>query len=465
MAINFRFAKKFAAEQILKRAMNYIEKDPENNFLKVLDLADKIAGTERHHEHIENLKKGFKNNETIREYVRKFTEIAPSYKKGLVMNFFINSGLLGIPYQYEKAEELGVDVPWTILIDPTSGCNLNCTGCWAGKYSQSDKLDFETIDRIIQEAKDLGIYFFVLSGGEPTVYPRLFDIFEKHDDCGFMMYTNGTLIDEEMADKMLEVGNVSPAISLEGWKEATDERRGEGVFDKVMATMDRLRERGIVFGVSLTATRNNVKELFSDEYIDFLIEKGATYAWAFHYVPIGREPNLDLMLTPEQRSWMAERAPELRQNKPLFLADFWNDGTFTNGCIAGGRRYFHINAKGEVEPCAFVHFAVDNIKEKSLEEVLQNSLFKEYQKRQPFNENMLMPCPIIDNPEELREMVKESGAKPTHPGADSLFDEDIANGLEDLSSRWEEKSKPIDKERKNKFSKAKSDPRKKRQSQ
>jgi MoaA/NifB/PqqE/SkfB family radical SAM enzyme len=447
MSINFRFAKKFAAEQILKRAMDYIEDDPEKNFLKVLDLADKISGTEKHHQEIQSLKKGFKNNETIREYVKRFTEIAPSYKRGLVMNFFINSGLLGIPYQHEKAEELGADVPWTILIDPTSACNLNCTGCWAGKYNKSNSLDFETIDRIIEEAKEMGIYFFVLSGGEPTVYPQLFDIFEKHQDCGFMMYTNGILIDDEMADRMLEVGNVTPAISLEGDREATDERRGEGVYDKIMATMDRLRVRGIVFGVSLTVTRNNVKDLYKEEFIDFLIEKGAIYAWSFHYIPIGRDPDLDMMLTPDQRGWMAEQVPKIRKNKPLFLADFWNDGTFTNGCIAGGRRYFHINSKGEIEPCAFVHFAVNNIKEKSLEEALQNPLFKEYQNHQPFNDNMLMPCPIIDNPDALREMVKESGAYPTHPGADNIFEEDVAEELDDLSSQWAEKSDPINKER------------------
>ncbi len=451
MGLNFRFAKKFAAEQILKKALDYIEKDPEKNFLKVLDLADKVAGTKKHHEKIQRLKENYKEGGPVREYVRKVNDLAPSYKEGLLVNFFINSGLLGIPYQYEKAEELGVDVPWTILIDPTSACNLNCTGCWAGKYNKSDSLDFDTIDRIIEEAKELGIYFFVLSGGEPTVYPRLFDIFEKHDDCGFMMYTNGTLIDDEMADKMLEVGNVTPAISLEGGKEATDQRRGEGVFDKVMAAMDRLRERGIVFGTSLTATRDNVKELFSDEFMDFLMEKGVLHTWNFHYIPIGREPNLDMMITPEQREWLAKRVPEIRQSKPIFIADFWNDGSSTNGCIAGGRRYFHINSKGEVEPCAFVHFAADNIKDKSLEEVLQNPLFKEYQKRQPFNDNMLMPCPIIDNPKELREMVKKSGAKPTHPGADNVFDEDVAEELEDLAERWRKKSEPIDRERKEKF--------------
>jgi len=184
--------------------------------------------------------------------------------------------------------------------------------------------------------------------------------------------------------------------------------------------------------------------------MDMLVDKGAMYGWSFHYIPIGREPNLDMMVTPEQRAWLAKRVPEIRKNKPIFLADFWNDGIYTNGCIAGGRRYFHINAKGEVEPCAFVHFAADNIKNKSLEEALQNPLFKEYQKRQPFNENMLKPCPIIDNPEQLREMVKESGAKPTHPGADNIFEEDVASQLDDLAERWGEISKPIDEKRKKK---------------
>ncbi len=451
MSINFKFAKKFAAEQILKRAINYIEKDPEKNFIKILNLVDKIAKTENHHQEIAAIKDKFKTSPVIRHYVKKFTEIAPSYKQGLVMNFFINSGLLGIPQQNEAAKDLGVKVPWTILLDPTSACNLNCTGCWAGKYSKSDSLNIDTIDRIITEAKELGIYFIVLSGGEPTVYPDLFEIFKRHQDVGFMMYTNGTLIDDEMADKMLEVGNVSPAISLEGFRESTDERRGKGVYDKVMAAMDRLDERGIVFGVSLTVTRQNMDELFgSDDFVDHIIDKGATYGWSFHYVPIGKEPNLEMMLTPEQREMLAYKIPEIRSNKPIFLADFWNDGTFTSGCIAGGRKYFHINAKGEVEPCAFVHFAVDNIKEKSLKEVLQNPLFKSYQKRQPFTDNLLAPCPIIDNPHELRAIVEESNAQPTHEGADTVLKGEVADFLDNLSSRWHKRSEPINEEREKK---------------
>jgi len=451
MAINFNFARKFAAEQVIKQAMNYLEKDPEKNFPKVMDLADRVARTDKHHEEIAAIKDSYQNNPAIRQFVKKLSQVAPSYKNGLIMNFFVNSALMGIPRQFELMKELDVWVPWTILIDPTSACNLSCVGCWAGKYKKSDSLDVDTINRIISEAKEMGIYFIVLSGGEPTVYPHLFEIFRENPDVGFMMYTNGTLIDDEMADKMLEVGNVTPAISLEGYKESTDARRGEGVYDKIMAAMDCLRKRGIVFGISLTVTHQNADELFqTDAFIDHLIDKGATYGWSFHYIPIGKDPNLDMMITPQQREMLAYRVPEIRVKKPFFLADFWNDGTFTDGCIAGGRRYFHINAKGDVEPCAFVHFAVDNIKNKSLKEVLQNPLFKSYQKRQPFGENLMAPCPIIDHPSALRSIVLESGAKPTHPGADTLLTGKIADYLDDLSTSWQAKSKHIYEERRKK---------------
>ena len=447
----FNFAKKFAAEKIVQKGLEYIEKDPEANFPKILNLAEKLSNTKNQDRQIEVIRKNYEKNPVIKKFLHKLDDIAPSYKEGLLINFFVNSALLGIPYQYKMADKLGFGVPWAILMDPTSACNLNCEGCWAGKYEKGDTLEFETMDRIINEAKELGIYFIIFSGGEPTVYPRLMELVEKHPDVGFMMYTNGTLIDDEMADKMLELGNITPAISLEGYREHTDARRGEGVFDKIMDTMDRLRERGIVFGVSLTATRDNVDELFKgEEFYDFLIEKGATYGWLFHYMPIGKDPNLDLMLTPKQRAYLAERVNELRSNKPLFLIDFWNDGTYAGGCIAGGRRYFHINAKGDVEPCAFVHFATDNIKDKSLKEVLDNPLFREYQKRQPFNDNSLRPCPIIDNNSALREIVKKSGAKPTHDGAENVVSPEVGEKLEDLADRWEEVSRPIHERRVNK---------------
>lgn len=447
MGINFDFAKRFAADKLIEQALKYLEKDPEANFLKLLDIGEKLVGRDNHKHVILTAKKNFRTSPILKGYVRKINDIAHSYKYGLLMNFFVNSALFGIPYQYKLAEKLGVAVPWTILIDPTSACNLNCDGCWAGKYNKSDSLDFATIDRIIIEAKELGIYFIVLSGGEPTVYPALFDIINKHDDVGFMMYTNGTLIDDNFADKMLAAGNITPAISLEGFKETTDARRGKGTFEQVMATMDRLRARGIIFGSSVTVTRNNVDELFSDQFIDLMIEKGAFYMWSFHYIPIGRTSDINLMLKPEQRYQLAKKVTDLRNTKQLFVADFWNDSTYTNGCIAGGKRYFHINAKGEAEPCAFCHFACDNIKEKSLKEILQNPLFKSYQQRQPFAENLMCPCPIIDNPQALRNMVEESGAYPTHQGAEDILEGELAQSLDQIASIWREMSQEINNER------------------
>lgn len=230
------------------------------------------------------------------------------------------------------------------------------------------------MDRILAEAKELGIYGIVLSGGEPFVYPYLLDMAQKNNDIAFMVYTNGTRIDEKVADRLQDLGNISPAVSLEGWGEDTDARRGKGTFKKIMKAMDLMKERGIIFGASITITRNNIGQITSDNFIDFLIDKGVRYIWSFHYIPIGRKPDPDLMVLPEQRVYLFG-INYLRTNKPILIVDFWNDAQLTNGCIAGGISYIHINARGDVEPCAFVHFAVDNIREKSLFEVLKTLSF------------------------------------------------------------------------------------------
>jgi len=431
----FDSVKKIAAEFALDKAINYITKDPEKNLLTLMDFIEKVAIAPDHKEAVKKLKAHFKGNPQIMEQTRRIAS-NPKMLYNLFNSWVINGTFLGRPKREKLGKELGINIPALILIDPTSACNLRCKGCWAGEYSKADRLEPELFSRIISEAKELGIHWIVLSGGEPFCYPHLLDVVAAHSDSVFMVYTNGTLIDEKVADRLAELANLSPAFSLEGWKEQTDERRGAGTFDKVVRAMDLLRERGVFFGVSVTVMRNNIYDLFNPEFIDFLVEKGATYMWSFHYIPIGRDPDVDLMITPEQRYWLLDRVRELRKTKPIFIADFWNDGEYTKGCIAGGRQYFHINAAGDVEPCAFVHFAVDNIRGKSLKEVLGNPLFRAYQKRHPFHENYLAPCPIIDAPQALREMVKECGAHPTHKGAEQVLAGDVARYLDDVSQRW-----------------------------
>ncbi len=430
-----QFIKKTASKFLLGRAIRYITKDPEKNLITIMKYLETVAIMKEHRAMVTAMKNYFIRTPEAMEQTRRVAS-NPQMLSRLINSWIIEGAFLGKPKREEASKKLGVSVPAAILIDPTSACNLRCEGCWAGEYNNADSLEPELFHRIIQEAKELGIHWIVLSGGEPFIYPKLLDVIAEHPDSFFMAYTNGTLINEEVADRLAELGNISPAFSLEGWQEETDARRGTGTFAKVTRAMDLLRERGVFFGASLTAMRHNLDELFSDAFIEFLMEKGVLYIWSFHYVPVGRDPNVELMLTPEQRSWLVHRVREIRQNKAVFIADFWNDGHYTGGCIAGGREYFHINAAGDVEPCAFVHFAVDNIKDKSLEEVLQNPFFKAYQSRVPFNENHLAPCPIIDAPHALREMVKEVDAHSTHKGAEQVLEGEVGDYLDDLSARW-----------------------------
>ncbi len=435
--LNWDYAKRYAAEKLLEQVLKYLEGDPDTNIPRLLKVMETLAYLPVHKEMVRNIRYNYENNTALRTYFnRMFTEIDRGMRHRLMCNFVVNSLLLSFQHRKQVEEKEGIHVPYTILIDPTSACNLKCTGCWAGEYSKHDELEPELLDRILQEAKELGIYAIVMSGGEPFVYPYLTDIAAKHNDMSFMIYTNGTRIDDNMVDRLQALGNIAPAFSMEGWEDATDARRGKGIFKKIISAMDRLRERGVLFGASVTITRHNVETVTSDEFIDFLIDKGVRFMWTFHYIPIGRQPDVDLMILPEQRAYLAERIPYLRTHKPLPIADFWNDGELTGGCIAGGSAYFHITARGDVEPCAFVHFAVDNIRDKSLKEVLRNPLFTEYQKRQPFSENMLLPCPIIDNPEALREIVRNTGARPTHAGADTILEGEIGSFLDRRAADW-----------------------------
>jgi len=357
----------------------------------------------------------------FRRFHRGFPTLSRQVKEKVIQNFIVKPFTVYGPRRRSYFEEVGENPPALLVISPSMKCNLHCYGCYAGDYKKGEELSLDLVNRIIKEAKEIGIFFFVISGGEPNAWPHLLEMLETHGDAMFQIYTNGTLIDDRRADDFARVGNAIPCISVEGFERETDERRGEGTFHKITDAMDRLRERGVMFGFSATATRQNNEFIVSDEFVDFYLDKGIYIGWYFNYIPIGKEPDLDLMPTPEQRDYRRRRIIELRDSKKAVLADFWNDGILTNGCMAGGHNYLHIISTGDAEPCVFCHFAADNIKEKSLKEVLQSRFFKAFRERRPYNDNLLLPCTIIDNPFILREAVKEGGAHPTHPGSDSII--------------------------------------------
>ena len=367
----------------------------------------------------------------------------PYHRKTIIKTFIINHCLVGTNKRKDFSERHGgLYPPGFFVISPSMKCNLNCYGCYAGYYDKKAELTFDEIDKVMTQAKEIGMYFCVVSGGEPLFHPRIFDIFEKHNDVIFHMYTNGSLIDEKVCQRFAEVGNVIPAISIEGYRKETDERRGVGHFDRVMKAMDLLREAKILFGFSATLTRQNTEILSSDEFIDLMIEKGCILGWYFMYVPIGRKPNLDLMPTPQQRGYQFERLTYLRACKPILLADFWNDGPVVGGCISGGRKYFHVNANGDIEPCVFCHFATHNIRTSSLEEAINSPMFRSIRSRLPVYENLLRPCTLIDRPEVSRKTIEDYGAYFTHEGAEIIYN-DLADDIDQYAKEYSKVADPL----------------------
>jgi len=376
-------------------------------------------------------------------------EVCPSCRKRILENFFVNNMVKSSKASDAFREKYGFDPPGTLVLNPSMRCNLRCYGCYTASYTKGSDMDEKLVYRILDEAKQMGIYFIVISGGEPFFNEMLFRMFEKYNDMFFQVYTNGTLLNEETVEKLCKVGNVMPCISVEGFEKETDSRRGKGTFAKIMIAMDLLKKHDALFGFSATATRENNDLIVCDEFIDFFVKKGCRVGWYFQYIPVGREPNLDLVPTPEQRIARGQKLRDARKRYPIMLADFWNDGPLIGGCIAGGRSYLNITVNGDVEACAFAHFAVDNIKDKSLTEVLQSDYFKAVRAHQPFNENLLRPCMIIDNPSVLRELVALKGVHPTCPGAETILEsfadrvDEIAEEYGKLADReWEISYKP-----------------------
>ncbi|MGB9642671.1 MAG: radical SAM protein [Candidatus Ratteibacteria bacterium] len=419
-----RKIKKYSAKQTLSGVLKILPHLSDQNALRILSVAEKISVNPAFKERVLVIEEKIRQKHPTLEIIRRLNnQLSSVPKKKLITNLFANAMFEGTAKRQEIYEKENWRPPFFFVLSPTMRCNLRCTGCYAAQYTKQDIITTEQIDRIFTEAKELGIYFVTISGGEPFYREDLLDLWQKHNDMFFLVYTNGTLIDEKMAERLRELGNIAPAISVEGFKEETEKRRGSGVYEKLLEAWQSLRKNGVLFGFSATCTRHNAEVIYSDEFIDFMIQQGALFGWYFQYIPIGRSPDTSLMATPQQRAWAREQLEHIRNTRPIILADFWNDGHLAGGCIAGGRVYFHINSHGDIEPCVFTHFTKDNIKNTTIRQALQSDLFKAIQQRQPYSKNLMCPCMIIDNPHVLREIVAQTGARPSYPGAEAIITE------------------------------------------
>lgn len=355
--------------------------------------------------------------------------------------------------------KFGFDIPSFLLLSPTKACNLRCIGCYADADDQIRSLDWDVVDKMVGEMRSLwGAQFLVISGGEPLAYrsqgKTIMDLAAAHRDVYFMFYTNGTLITPELAQQMADLGNLIPMISLEGWRERTDARRGAGVFDKAMAAMDALYDSGAIYGASLTAMHSNAEEILSEEFVDFLFkEKHISIAWLFQYLPIGRAYTLEYMVTPQQRLWMWQQSWKFVRNKRYFMADFWNHGTAVDGCLSAGGHgrggYLYIEWNGNVTPCVFVPYSPVNIKDVyarggNLNDIFCEPFFADLRrwqmqiKKDTGGSNLLNPCPIRDHNADLRQLIRKHEAEPIDSNsASALQDASYAEGMDRYDAEYQ----------------------------
>lgn len=450
-AISNRYTRKFLINNVEKRIYkDLIEKNPDDRPIKVQDDKYVLAKALLH-----SIDNAFDRGHISKECAR-----------GLIQVFLGNVFFGGFYKRREFIEKHGFKPPMFITISPTKVCNLKCKGCYANATYEPRKLSYNTFDRILKDAKQSwGANFFVISGGEPLMYKddgkTLLDIAKVHNDCFFLMYTNGTLVDEVMAKNLAEVGNITPAISVEGLERETDDRRGKGVFKKIIFAMENLRNNGVPFGISVTVTKNNVDLISSDEFINYYFKKqNAIYGWYFHYMPIGRGYTLDMLPSPEKRVELLQNEWKIVREKDIFLVDFWNSGTASDGCISAARGggYFYIDWDGNVCPCVFVPYTVDNIAElykenKSLEDAINSELFRkircwqaDYGYEKPRNEvgNWLRQCPIRDHYNVMYKIIRETNAKPIDSSGEGILkDEEYRKGLIGYGERIEELTKDM----------------------
>ncbi len=388
-----------------------------------------------------------------------------------IVHTLVKGALLGSAKDAQEKfkEKYGFSPPSFIVLSPTQLCNLHCTGCYAAaSHKTAKRIPFDVSRRALQEIHDeWGARFVTISGGEPLMYKEgdkgILDLYGEFTDMFFLMYTNGTLITDEVARKMAELGNITPAISVEGYEKETDERRGKGMYKRILKAMDNLKKHGVPFGISVTATRFNAELLTKEEFYDYYFDElGASYMWIFQYMPIGRGVNVDLMPTPEQRVAMFRTWQKCLKEKEYFAADFWNSGIVSDGCIAYGRPggYIYLDWNGNIMPCVFVPYHVDNIFEiykrgGTISDALLSEFFKRGRKWQfeygyepgKTPKNWLMPCSIRDHYKNFKYNIAKGEVKPEDENAEVAmkdveyekkmieYDEKLRNLTEKI---WEE---------------------------
>ncbi|MFH0993845.1 MAG: radical SAM protein [bacterium] len=307
----------------------------------------------------------------------------------------------------------GEHIPSFLIASIARNCNLHCAGCYARANQSCDDLPTDeelTVadwERIFIESEALGILFILLAGGEPMLRPDVIAMAARHRHLLFPIFTNGTLIDETARALFRKNRHLLPLLSLEGDALATDFRRGKGTYANAMTVMEELSADGVLFGVSITVTRQNLRQVTGEEYLAMLSAKGCGVVIYVEYVPVNQDA-AELALDDAARVWMDERLSAARIDHPaLILVAFPGDEKNSGGCLAAGRGFFHINASGSAEPCPFSPYSDTNMKNTSVREALQSPLFRNIRDQHLLLQEHIGGCTLFEQEERVKDMLKK----------------------------------------------------------
>ena len=353
-----------------------------------------------------------------------------------LISFLTVDGVMFVPKRLLLNRKYKTVTPRLLLIDPTSRCNLKCIGCWSADYKVNSDLSYEKLDELTGDAHKLGVRQIIMSGGEPLLRKDdILKLCEKHNNITYGLFTNGTLIDEEFVNEMERLKNLNVFVSIEGFREHTDFRRGTGTYDRVIPAMDLLEKHNIGFGFSICYHSKNYEVVTSDEFLDFLREKGAWFGWMFNYIPVGKDADISLCCSADQRAYVKRKIEEYNKKHNYLIIDFPNSGHKSIGCVAASNDFAHINSNGDLEPCAFCHYSDSNVNEMSLLEAIRSPFFTNFRKYKPFSGNLLRPCPMMDVPDAFLEITKTEGVKSTHLRHPET-PEELAEKTRPLAEKW-----------------------------
>lgn len=420
----------------------YIKKSPEENLVKLVNFAEKTMGGIFPAKNFAAFRDAVQDKDNVwHDFAMRFiNEVDGSALKKMMLAMGLGAGVNGTKAVRANREKYQCNIPFLMLLDPTSACNKHCKGCWSAEYGHKLNLTMDEMRSIVRQGVEMGTHLYMFTGGEPLIRKDdILTLCRENPDCAFLAYTNATLVDEKFCLDMKEAGNLTLALSIEGSEESNDSRRGEGSYRQTMAAMELLHKHGLIFGLSICYTAANIYKVTDAAFIDKMVDCGALFALYFNYMPVGKDAVPELIPTPEHRAHMYEWLRKMRNGKtgkPIFVMDFQDDGEYVGGCIAGGRNYFHINSAGDIEPCVFIHYSDSNIRTDTLLEALKKPLFQAYFHNQPFNDNHLRPCPLLENPQCLRKMIQETGAKSTDLEAPEDV-ETLCSRCDRFAAAWE----------------------------